>query len=133
MSDKTTVSRGERWGIKLAHGTNGEYAALKLDRYCTEKVKEKGFPGWLGHLPKIIIITILILVVVFNLSLLFILFCLYLLLHVKYDDASGILNTSKSKCSLFNDDPLVERTYDSVNSIDDGAPYGESHGTWGNN
>lgn len=132
MSDKITISRGERWGIKLAHGTKwGIRGVKKLDRYCTEKAKEKGLPGWLGHLPKIIIITILILIAVFNLPLLFIIFCLYLLLHVKYDDTSGILDTPENP--LFNDDPLVERTYDNVNSIDDGAPYGESHGTWGDN
>ena len=42
MSDKTTSSRGERWGIKLAHGTKwGIRSVKKLDRYCIEKAKEK--------------------------------------------------------------------------------------------
>ncbi|HGT9977920.1 TPA: hypothetical protein ACM5EY_001343 [Escherichia coli] len=67
MSDKTTVSRGERWGIKLAHGTKwGIRSVKKMDCYCTEKAKEKGLPGWLGHLPKLTIITALIIIAFFS-------------------------------------------------------------------
>ncbi|EOU0222973.1 DUF3742 family protein [Escherichia coli] len=90
MSDKTTASRGERWGIKLAHGTKwGIRSVKKLDRYCIGKAKEKGLPAWVGHLPKLTIITTLIIIAFFSLLSFFILFFLYLLSNIITPDALG--------------------------------------------
>ncbi|MBE8612952.1 MULTISPECIES: hypothetical protein [Morganellaceae] len=90
MSDKTTSSRGERWGIKLAHGTKwGIRSVKKLDRYCIEKAKEKSLPVWLGHLPKLMIITSLIIIAFFSLLSFFILFFLYQLSYVITPDTLG--------------------------------------------
>jgi hypothetical protein len=51
-----------------------------------------------------------------------------------HTDAGSLLTCFKDENDeaerLFNDDPLVERTYEGLNAIDDGAPYGESYGTW---
>ncbi|ACR67599.1 hypothetical protein DBV23_06335 [Edwardsiella ictaluri] len=46
------------------------------------------------------------------------------------DDGSLLTCFNDEAETLFNDDPLVERTYEGLNAIDDGAPYGESYGTW---
>ncbi|RQM36419.1 hypothetical protein [Erwinia psidii] len=46
------------------------------------------------------------------------------------DDGSLLTCFNDEAETLFNDDPLIERTYEGLNAIDDGAPYGESYGTW---
>lgn len=54
VDKKTTqgVSRGERWGMKAAHGVKWLVRQLKnLDQRCVEKARNKNWPGWLGHLP----------------------------------------------------------------------------------
>lgn len=99
MTDKTTVSRGEHWGIKLAHGTKwGIRGIKKLDRYCIAKAREKGFPDWIGHLPKLIIIASLIITALFSLLLFFILFFLYLLSNIITTDSLGS-SVSQNECN----------------------------------
>ena len=46
------------------------------------------------------------------------------------DDEPLLTGSNDEAEALFNDDPLIERTYEVLNAIDDGAPYGESYGTW---
>lgn len=54
MEKKTTVSRGERRGIKAAHGTKWLIRKLKVfDKHCVATAKSKNRPGWLGHIPLI--------------------------------------------------------------------------------
>lgn len=52
MTDKTTTSRGEYWGVKSAHKTKWLIKKLKaFDKLCVARVKSKNAPGWLGHIP----------------------------------------------------------------------------------
>ncbi|MEY0162064.1 DUF3742 domain-containing protein [Providencia rettgeri] len=49
---KTTVSRGENWGIKAAHGSKWLIRRLKtFDKRGVAKAKSKNWPDWVGHLP----------------------------------------------------------------------------------
>ncbi|HBM3259806.1 TPA: hypothetical protein NBM04_000600 [Klebsiella oxytoca] len=51
-----------------------------------------------------------------------------------HSEDSPLLASFKDETeTIFNDDLLVERTYEGLNAIDDGAPYGESYGTWSDN
>lgn len=53
------------------------------------KLKEKSLPVWLGHLPKLMIITSLIIIAFFSLLSFFILFFLYQLSYVITPDTLG--------------------------------------------
>ncbi|HHX4110642.1 TPA: DUF3742 domain-containing protein [Escherichia coli] len=73
MSDKTTVSRGEHWGVKTAHKTKWLIKKLKaFDKNCVASAKSKNMPGWLGHIPLVsITLAVIALLAYFSLYILF--------------------------------------------------------------
>lgn len=73
MSDKTTVSRGEHWGVKAAYKTKWLIKKLKaFDKSCVARAKNKNTPGWLGHIPMAsITIAVIALLAYFSLYILF--------------------------------------------------------------
>ncbi|WP_336844135.1 DUF3742 family protein [Providencia rettgeri] len=73
MEKKTTVSRGENWGIKAAHGAKWLIHKLRaFDKRCVAKAKSKNRPAWLGHIPLVsMILTIIALLTYFSLYILF--------------------------------------------------------------
>ncbi|HEK0642342.1 TPA: DUF3742 family protein [Proteus mirabilis] len=73
MSDKTTVSRGELWGVKVAHKTKWLIKKLKaFDKSCVARAKSKNTPGWLGHIPLVsITLAVIALLAYFSLYILF--------------------------------------------------------------
>lgn len=101
MNKKQFTSRGERWGMKAAHGVKWLIRQLKtLDRRCVEKARSKSWPGWVGHLPVVFLaIGVLFAFVYLSLYILFFLGFLTILIiaasnsgndtseYTNYDDA----------------------------------------------
>lgn len=73
MSDKTTVSWGEHWGVKAAYKTKWLIKKLKaFDKSCVARAKNKNTPSWLGHIPMAsITIAVIALLAYFSLYILF--------------------------------------------------------------
>lgn len=135
MNDSTnqTQTRAYQNGILAAKGVRWAGKKLKmLDKACVASAKRKEWPGWLGHIPLMsMAAAILALLAYYSLEILFTVgFLVILFTAIENMDGSDLLATFNNKNSMFNDDPLIERTYDGFNAIDDGTPYGESYGTW---
>ncbi|MDF7679942.1 hypothetical protein PT300_04660 [Enterobacteriaceae bacterium ESL0689] len=97
------------------------------DQRCVAFTKQHGLPVWVGHIPLTIILLLLFAGAVIGgmifSSCIVIVCLLYFFGKTKTD--VPLWETKDD-----NDDPFAERTYEQLNAIDDGAPYGESYGTW---
>ncbi|EKI3875807.1 DUF3742 domain-containing protein [Escherichia coli] len=124
MSDKTTVSRGERWGIKAAYKAKWLIKKLKaFDKNCVASAKSKNMPGWLGHIPLVsITLAVIALLAYFSLYILFTFGTLVILFSI-------IANMSYSSSEYIDIDSDV--FFANTNFNDDGYREGiEGTGTY---
>ncbi|EGT3611594.1 DUF3742 domain-containing protein [Morganella morganii] len=135
QSDPTPQTFAYRNGIRAAKGVKWVGKKLRaLDNACVANVKRKNRPVWLGHVPLVMISLTMILVVTALLTYWIVTILSTLgLLVIAYSAITNLSGEDFTANSSYNNDPLIDRTYDGFNSIDDGAPYGESYGTWSDN
>ncbi|PHM28324.1 hypothetical protein [Xenorhabdus innexi] len=64
---KKTASRGERWGINVAHFCKWLFKKLKAwDTVSVKKAKSLNIPAWLGHIPAILLFSLVIIIISFS-------------------------------------------------------------------
>lgn len=123
MSNETTVSRGEHWGIKAAYKTKWLIKKLKaFDKSCVARVKSKNTPGWLGHIPLVsITLAVIALLAYFSLYILFafgILVILFSAVENIGNSIPDIINTEDTADSLTNSDDNYGSVYMNGNQGD---------------
>ena len=123
MSDKITISRGEHWGVKVAHKTKWLIKKLKaFDKSCVARAKSKNTPGWLGHIPLVsITLAVIALLAYFSLYILFAFGMLVILFSVVENfgnSISDIINTESTSDYLTNSDDDYGSVYMSGNQGD---------------
>ncbi|CDL86679.1 hypothetical protein [Xenorhabdus cabanillasii] len=68
MRKKTkSASRGEQWGINASHFCKWFFKKLKAwDATAVKKAKSLNIPGWLGHVPAILLFLLVITIIIFS-------------------------------------------------------------------